>query len=154
MDTGFTVFLDFDGVLVTKYSTESLGNSEPRFDPECVENFKHIIERLKAKYGEITIIVASNWRFNLNEGTITELLLEQYELDNYLTAANITFLDRLHSKIEGIMSVINEKRLTPSQSVILDDEYLGEELAAYQIRTRSEDGIRDLESLELIILNR
>lgn len=154
MDTGFTLFLDFDGVMITKFSSLDSDVDALAFDPVCIENLKYIIEQVKTKHEKITIIIISNWRLELNQLTINDLLLNRYGLSEYLTASNIAYLEQKGSKAQNILQIINANKLTTDRCLVLDDEYLGEELAPYQIQTRSEDGIRDLESLEQLLLNR
>jgi hypothetical protein len=148
MDTGFSIFLDFDGVMVTKFSSPTSKYEEFVFDPVCVENLKSIIEQMKTKFGKVNIIITSGWRYDLSEATINDLLLRRYGLHTCLSESDITYLDRLRGKVQGITQYIQENQLTPQQCVILDDEYLGDELAAYQMRTRSEDGIRGISTIE------
>jgi len=147
----FTLFLDFDGVMVTKHSELSSNGKTLDFDSVCIDNLKLIINEIKSKYGGINIIVVSNWRYDLEDTAIVDLLLNRSELHEYLSEPDITILDRKCNKVKGISAYILENQLTPTQCVIFDDEYLGEDLDGYQIRTRSEDGIRGLETLEGIV---
>jgi hypothetical protein len=151
MFNGFTLFLDFDGVLVNGFSTVTSDNNKLAFDPVCVDNLKRIIDEIKNKYGRINIIVTSNWRYDLDDDAIIILLLNQSGLHKSISESDITVLDRKLRKVQGINQYIRENQLTPERSVILDDEYLGEKLAGYQIRTRSEDGIRGIDTLEGIV---
>lgn len=147
MNGRFTLFLDIDGVMVTKHSELSSDGKTLEFDPVCIDNLKLIIKEIKDKYGGINIIVASNWRYDLNDEAIVDLLLIQSEFLDCLSESDIAVLDRIYNKEQGITAHIRGNQLTPEQCLILDDDYLGEELEGYQIRTRSEDGIRGIETL-------
>lgn len=151
MHKRYTLFLDFDGVLVTKFSTGTSKYNSPPFDPVCIENLKGVIKEIISKYGGITIIVISSWRYDLSDNAIVDILLNESGLIHYLSEIDILVLDRKLSKEQGIRQYIRENRLALEQCVILEDEYLGEELASCQIRTRSEDGIRGIDTLEGII---
>src|SRR5690606_26118350 len=112
---------------------------------------KRIVEEVKSKCGGITIIVISSWRYDLGDDAIVDILLNESGLIQYSSEIDISVLDRQLSKEKGISQYIRENWLTPEHCVILDDEYLGEELSDYQIRTRSEDGIRGIDTLEGIV---
>ncbi|TDG00875.1 HAD domain-containing protein [Paenibacillus piri] len=135
----FSLLLDFDGVLATKFSTQS-----SPFDPDCTENLKSIIKWLKTRFDEVKVVVISNWRFDRTDSQIIDLLYDHGDLQ----AHEITILDRSFRKKEGIVEYIKLHELKSGEFVILDDDFLGEDLAVHQIRTRSEDGIRDLDTLE------
>lgn len=146
----YTIFLDFDGVLVTRFSTVGIrdkddGVGRMDFDPVCMENLRRFIENVKREYQEVAVVVISNWRYDLDDEMISKLLTENSTLAGCLSRDYITCLDRIYFKSDGIQQYIREHNLSPHTFIILDDEFVGEELAAFQIRPRSEDGIRELD---------
>lgn len=145
--SNFVLFLDFDGVLVTKFNKQ-----EEPFDPVCIENLKSLIKWLRDRFDRVELVVISNWRFERTDSQLNDLLLNECGLHTHLQEHEVYYLDRGFSKKEGIKQYIDTYDLRSNQFKIIDDEYLGDDLAAYQIRTRSEDGIRDLDSFKGLFL--
>ena len=75
------LFLDFDGVLVTDKHLEILAANDislrdcygAKFDPECVELLKQIIDKTNAR-----IVVASTWKMELGLDGIRRMWQERH----------------------------------------------------------------------------
>lgn len=139
----FTIFLDFDGVMVTKFSVPSTSHPGLAFDPVCVDNLKLMINSLKSKYEAIEIVVISNWRYDMDEAAIGDMLLKHYGF--VVDIDEVKFTRKLGNKEAEIREYLDINQIPPNLYIIFDDENLGEELAEGHIRTRFEDGIRDVD---------
>lgn len=146
MNSCFSIFLDFDGVLITKFSTPSPQHPGLAFDPVCVDILKRLIISLKQKFNHVNIIVVSNWRYDMEEADICQILLQHYGLGTFVN--EVSFIDKNLNKSEGIKQYIRVNRLEHQPYIILDDEKLDDELAKFHIQTRYEDGIRGLNSID------
>lgn len=146
MNNGFTLFLDFDGVLVTKFSVLKK-DGRPSFDPECMDVLNELLGLLREKYSDVDLVVTSNWCWELGQDEIRRLLLNEYKL---LSVKNeIQFLDPRYSKLEGMKQYININQIKDGKYLILDDERM-EGLEEHQLQTRSEDGLRGLQAHDVI----
>lgn len=139
-----TIYLDFDGVLTTKFSEVSEVHGGSAFDPLCVESFKKIAAQLRQKFKSVRVVVISNWRFEFPPVEIRELfdgygMLEKIdELIIPVTASN---------REEEIMNDAYD-----GPFLILDDQpYYNEKLKPHLIQLRSEDGLRGIEDIEQIL---
>lgn len=130
--TTFTVYLDFDGVLVTKFSD---GNA---FDPICVKQLSKLLTTCKKQVETLQLCIISNWRFDKTVEEITALL-HDHALLEHVDVLHIPtdFTDReqqiLHHHTHG-------------HFIILDDQaYQHRYLIHHHIQLRAEDGLRGLE---------
>ena len=133
-----TIYLDFDGVLVTKFS------KGVAFDPVCVEKLKEMIHMLKAEFQAVRLCVISNWRFEKSQEEITNLLtLYRLLEDIEELVIPIGFHNR---EQEILMDVIKER------FVIFDDQhYENSYLRKHLIHLRAEDGLRETEDVMLVL---
>lgn len=139
-----TIYLDFDGVLTTKFSEVSGVHGGPAFDPLCVKIFNKLAGQLRERFTEVRVVVISNWRFEFSSVQIRELLgaygmLEKIdELIIPITASN---------REEEIMNDAYE-----GPFLIFDDQpYYSEKLKPHLIQLRSEDGLRGIEDINQIL---
>ena len=142
-----TIYLDFDGVLTTKFSKISERHNGLVFDPLCVESFKKIAAQLREQFTAVRVVVISNWRFEFSPVQLSELfgaygMLEKIdELIIPVTTSN---------REEEIM---NDAYGGPF--LIFDDQpYSNEMLKPHLIQLRSEDGLRGIEDINQILSGR
>ena len=138
----FHLFLDFDGVLVTKFSKPSERYEGMEFDPACTETLGEVLQFLRGRFDEFVVVIISNWRLELSERKLIGRLQEHDNIQRYVSGIEV--LGKQGDKRAALAAYIEQGRLSARRYIILDDEDLGDELRPMQIRTRSEDGIRDV----------
>ena len=133
-----TIYLDFDGVLVTKFSKGIT------FAPVCVEKLKEIIQILKNEFQAVRLCVISNWCFERSQEEIAHLLSSYRLLEDI---EELVIPVNFHNREQEIlMDVIKEP------FVIFDDEYYENPyLRKHLIRLREEDGLRGIEDILMIL---
>ncbi|TMN21849.1 HAD domain-containing protein [Lentibacillus cibarius] len=144
------MYLDFDGVLTTKFSVSSKLHPGLQFDDVCVDNLKAILIELKNLFAEITIVVISDWRYDLSRDQLKYILIEKYGLEQFID--RIEFTDKGNTReneIKQHLAMIGEA----DAFVILDDmRYRDGLLIKHLVRTRAEDGIRAYEDVRACIM--
>ena len=114
------IFLDFDGVMDTAYydnvlTAEGLPCSDEYgvvFDPECVENLKHVVEQTGAD-----IVVTSTWKYFMTYNDFLEMW-EARGLPGFITDVTPTLDGR--DRGDEIDAWLDECQ-TECQYVIIDD---------------------------------
>ncbi|MCF3942291.1 HAD domain-containing protein [Oceanobacillus alkalisoli] len=144
------IYLDFDGVLTTKFSNPSKFHLGLEFDPVCIENLKKLLKELKDKYDKIIIVIISNWRYDLSEDQLVQLLCKVYGLEPYFS--EIEFADKKGNREEEIKEHLAMNTEVEAFFILDDMNYRDEILRRHLIRTRSEDGIRAFEDIKAYAL--
>lgn len=70
------IYLDFDGVLVTKFSDGK------EFDKVCVHVLKELLALYKKQFSSVQLCIISNWRFDKTADELTELLVSARLLEH------------------------------------------------------------------------
>src|SRR5690625_4032337 len=145
-------FLDFDGVLTNKFSRKSTKHPGLEFDQECVDNLKFIVDELRNYYEKVALAIISNWRYELTNMQIIDILNDFYNLGNKIR--EIVILEKVGDREHEIRDSLSVNLISNKSFIILDDkEYYDELLRQHQIQTRSEDGIRAYEDVIEVIFN-
>ncbi|GGB62309.1 hypothetical protein GCM10011409_44380 [Lentibacillus populi] len=132
------LFLDFDGVMVTKFSSFSEFHEGMEFDDKCINTLNQLIKIIRNKYS-FSLVISSNWKYELTKSEIKHMLIEIYNID--ISENDIHFTKNTGNKYNEINSFIDNLD-SKCLVIILEDDPLPRNLNYFQIRTRSEDGIR------------
>lgn len=133
-----TIYLDFDGVLVTKFSEGTA------FDPVCVEKLKEMIQMLKTEFQAVRLCVISNWRFEKSQEEIANLLVSYRLLEDI---EELVIPVNFHNREREILTDAMRDYFV----IFDDDQYENSYLRKYLIRLRTEDGLRGIEDVLLIL---
>lgn len=126
------LFLDFDGVMDTKYYDLILNEHGLPikdefgvvFDPVCVENLKHIIEKTG-----VEIVVTSTWKYFMKYEDFLEMWKER-ELPGFITGVtpNLDYTKIRGNEIEAWLSTCTE-----SCNYVIIDDLDGQNFLEHQI---------------------
>lgn len=133
----FYLFLDFDGVLITRFSEKSNRHSGLEFDPQCLFTLEKVIQLIKKHFEAVNIVITSNWRYDLTDLEL-EVLVQNPLVDGVL------ILEEPESKHMALRKFIEKYQLPEESYIIFDDDELDE---PSQIQTQARDGIRDSEHI-------
>ena len=131
------IFLDVDGVL-NNVATFSLSDDGVlALSEECLFNYQYLVNKLRQKY-EVKVILSSTWRYNKKGFN----KLKEYE-DRYdaLKLYDSTPISYDHRK-EEIKAYCNKNKIEYKDILIIDDDFMGNELKYRSIRTDSFDGLK------------
>ena len=123
----YYLFLDIDGVL-NNFDTKERVGIYCGIDRSLVDVFQQVMLQLQAKFGEVKIILSSDWRYSYDNGVIV--------YDDIFRKTVDTELARIGLHIDGITPVLkrgfsrgieiqNYMRVhgVPNGYVVLDDVY-------------------------------
>lgn len=145
MENKVLIYLDFDGVLTTKFSTHSKYHIGLQFDSMCVNNLKRILKELRNNFEKVVIVVISDWRYDMSNEQLEKMLFDVYGLYTYVDY--IDFINKKGNRERGIHEHLSSY-LEVVKFFILDDmNYKDKVLSNYLIKTRAEDGIRAYEDV-------
>lgn len=133
-----TIYLDFDGVLVTKFSEGTA------FDPICVKKLKEIIQMLKAEFQAVRLCVISNWRFERSQEEITDLLALYRLLEDI---EELVIPVNFHNREQEILTDVMKEPFV----IFDDDHYENPYLRKHLIQLSAEDGLRGIEDIRLVL---
>jgi hypothetical protein len=109
----FHLFLDFDGLLVTKFSVPSKRFEGMEFDLACIETLGKALEYLRELFDEVIVVIISNWRFELPEKDLVCRLQEHNGIHRHVLGIEV--LGKRGGKRADLLAYIDQRRLPSAQ---------------------------------------
>lgn len=133
-----TIYLDIDGVLITKFSNGT------QFDPICVAVLQDLFAHCQTKFNSVQLCLISNWRFDKTAKELTELFTAAHLLENI---DEFIISTEYSNRAQQILALQQNEHF-----IILDDAtYTDLQLQKHLIQLHPEDGLRAIDDITLLI---